>query len=916
MKSKFTYIKLWLCSFSLLIVGVGTAQIAFTPHYNLLQSIGGSSVANCVADMNSDGLDDVVRVMSNGIYIDYQQTNGIFSPSFYPLSVQTMPTWSIVAADIDGNGYMDLCFAGGSSVSFVYANSTGTGYIEELQPSYIFCQRSTFADIDNDGHLDAFVCHDVGQSLPFRNVEGHLQLDHTLISTMAIGGNYSAIWVDYDNDHDIDLYITKCRGGAANTDHQRINKLYRNNGDGTFTDVGAAANMDDANQSWSTAFDDFDNDGNFDAFIANHTSSDMPGGAANKLMRNNGDGTFTNVISTSGINPNHLGAWNCDAADFDNNGFMDILSEMSTEMYWNQGNMLFVGQDLGFSSGGIGDLNNDGFLDVVNGNTVWLNSGNNNNYIKFVLEGLISNKSAVGARVEIYGDWGVQVREVRAGRSFDPGSTLTVHFGLGAATSISQVVVYWPSGVVTTIESPSINQQINIIEANCVSSPIQIAALGSTQICPGSSVELSAPANASYLWNTGETTQTINATTGGNYSVVTYDDSHCASLSNSVVVSIIEEQVPQISVEGETFACAGDAVSISSSVAGTYLWNNGATSQSLEVTETGDYFVSTTDMCTEVSLQSAPVHIEILSNPSPIVSDIIIGESGTVELTALGDNLEWYATATSDEILGTGNTFTTDYFENEISYWVQARNVHSGEQQIGGKFDNSGVGGLPSVGGTMTMNVFEPFVLEKVTVTVPSNSQAGNRTIELLDANGNLLDSKVIFCPMGTTEVDVDMEIPMGNGLQIGCAENNLFRNSSISGFPYPIGDIGSIINTTFGTSYYYYFYNWKIRKQDIVCSSPRIQVSAYVVSTDKLENSLEVKVYPNPVAETLHIHSAQNLEGAHLFITDMSGKIVLTEKWSKRNEFSFDVSSLSTGVYHAIVTNNGKRSTIEFVKQ
>src|SRR5690606_8192573 len=108
-----------------------------------------------------------------------------------------------------------------------------------------------FADIDNDGHLDAFVCHDTDQSHPYRNDgNGNLSLDQTLIETLDSPGNYAAIWVDYNNDGHTDLYVTKCRQGANPDDPARINRLYRNNGDGTYTEVGEEANLDDNAQSW------------------------------------------------------------------------------------------------------------------------------------------------------------------------------------------------------------------------------------------------------------------------------------------------------------------------------------------------------------------------------------------------------------------------------------------------------------------------------------------------------------------------------------------------------------------------------------------------------------------------------------------------------------------------------------------
>ena len=467
--------KYLLVSGLLFLCLAGWSQVMFTNSSSGLQSISGFAGSDLAVDMNGDHLDDIVRVTSSGmIYIDYQLAGGGFSGEQYTYGGDNYPSWSVCAADIDANGFTDLLLGDGSALSFVYANADGTAYTEDPQPEYIFTQRSTFCDIDNDGNLDAFACHDVDQCRPYRNTGGVLNFDISLIQTLDVGGNYAAIWVDYDNDWDTDLYITKCRGGAPPGDPQRINLLYRNDGGGVFTSVGPDANMDDGDQSWTTCFEDYDNDGDFDAFTVNHEW-------ANRLMRNNGDGTFTDIIDGSGIDAEDLGSWDCDAHDFDNNGFVDILSEMKKEIYWNNGDGTFTGADLGFQDGGVGDMNNDGFLDVINGNNLWLNNGNDNNWVKFDLEGIVSNKDGIGARIEIYGDWGIQIREVRSGESFSPGSTLIAHFGLGTATEIDQVVVKWPSGMLTTIDNPSINTTHNVAEVGCTLAPITINADGATQ---------------------------------------------------------------------------------------------------------------------------------------------------------------------------------------------------------------------------------------------------------------------------------------------------------------------------------------------------------------------------------------------------------------------------------------------------
>lgn len=434
-------------------------DVSFTNSSALLGSTV-SSVEDCAVDMNGDFLDDIVRVNSGNIYIDYQQADGSFQQQTYTAVYNNSPNWSLCAGDIDANGYNDLLFGNTNNVSFIHANSDGTVYTEDFRSEYIFSQRSTFADIDNDGHLDAFVCHDVDQSHPYRNDGlGNLVLDQSLITTADLPGNYAAIWVDYDNDRDIDLYITKCKLGSNPGDIERTNLLYQNNGDGTFTEVGAAANMDDNSQSWATVFEDFDNDGDFDAFIVNHDFT-------NRFMENNGDGTFTDIMATTGIPANDLGAFENATGDFNNDGFIDILVQLAGDIYLNNGDMTFSPINVSFDDGGIGDFNNDGFLDVIRGNVLWMNDGIcTNNYVKINTIGTVSNRNGIGARVEIHGAWGMQSREVRSGQSFSPMSSLNTHFGIGTATAIDKIVVKWPSGLTSTLMNPSINTTHQITES-------------------------------------------------------------------------------------------------------------------------------------------------------------------------------------------------------------------------------------------------------------------------------------------------------------------------------------------------------------------------------------------------------------------------------------------------------------------
>jgi hypothetical protein len=880
-------------------------QVTFTNQGSMLANIGTTSSADCAVDMNGDGLDDVVRVVSTGIYIDYQTESG-FNSVFYPMNIINDPSWSICAADIDGNGYTDLLLGDGNALSFVYANDDGTGYTEDAFPEYIFTQRSTFADIDNDGNLDAFACHDVDQSHPYRNVNGVLELDFDLIQTLDVGGNYAAIWVDYDNDWDTDLYITKCRGGAQPGDPQRINLLYRNNGDGTFTSVGPEANMDDGDQSWATVFEDFDNDGDFDAYTVNHQW-------ANRFMENNGDGTFTDIIETTGIDATDLGAWNCDAADFDNNGFIDIFSEMDNEIYWNNGDGTFTGGQLSFNSGGIGDMNNDGFLDVIAGNSLYLNNGNNNNWVKFDLEGITSNKNGIGARIEIYGAWGVQIREVRAGESFDPASSLIAHFGLGTATAIEQMVVKWPSGVVTTIENPAINQTHSIVEVGCLLDPIAISIDGQTALCPGDLVTLSAPSGTAYAWSNGATEQAIQVTEAGNYSVVVWADTECAALSNNVVVSLITQEEPNIEAQGDLSFCQGGEVILSSSPAMTYMWSNGQTTPSIVVTETGDYQVNIEGACSGVQFQSNVLHVEVLSNALPITNDVIIGEAGNTTLYATGSNLTWYDAAMGGNVVGSGEFFNTPFVDENTTFWVSSQSTYGGGSVTGGKPDNSGSGGLPSTGGRLFFDITDACTLAQVTAYVPVESSAGMRTIELYDNGGNLLNSVVLNCELGENVLNLNFPLSEGS-YQIGCAENNLFRNSAGVSYPYTIGEVGSINNSTFGTSYYYYFYDWQVILPSVTCESERVAASVQIIGIDELENPLQIEAYPNPATSFVQLSAPKPINQANVSVYDMNGNLVMTQKITQFNNQQLDVTKWSAGAYRVVISDGKSVSRLDIV--
>jgi PKD repeat protein len=441
--------------------GINPSQLTFTP--TVINTSGSYKIA--VADMNGDYLDDIVSVTDTNIQVLQQELSGTFTTLNYTTSeAQFSPGWSMAIGDLNEDGFNDLLYGSGSGVTFMLSDSGGTAFNQVSGPEYVFSQRSNMVDINNDGHLDAFVCHDVAPNVYYINDgTGNLTFNQGGLGDHPNGGNYGSIWVDYNNDNLPDLFIAKCRGGSSTAN---INELHRNNGNGTFTDVSVQTGLADPVQTWSSAWNDYDNDGWMDVVVGASSSSN----GMHKFMHNNGDDTFTDITAGSGFDTYAGMSTEYASYDFNNDGFADVFTP--GYILFNNGNNTFTPQTFAMSMGAVGDLNNDGFLDVRNGNTIYFNDGNNNNWITVTVKGTTSNSTGIGARVEIYGPMGKQIRDIRAGVGFRYMGTLNAHFGIGLDNTIDSVVVKWTSGNRDVICNPSINSVLHIEEN---SAPIPVS---------------------------------------------------------------------------------------------------------------------------------------------------------------------------------------------------------------------------------------------------------------------------------------------------------------------------------------------------------------------------------------------------------------------------------------------------------
>jgi len=480
-----------------LVPSSASAMDPFVDSSELLNNQNSRSGAPmAVADMNGDGLDDIVHVSATRyVEIEYQQPDGSFTVS--PEIDTMLMSWSISVADLDANGYNDFFVGDSNSWKAIYmANDDGSAYNrQDLSGPGIFVQCSSFADINNDGDLDFFVCADTSKSLVYHgDGTGALSMTYETLDPISTvpsdnSGNYGNVWSDFDLDGDIDLYISKCRQGVNNPNSgERLNSLFQNNGDGTYSEVAEAVGLLPRGQTWASDFGDIDNDGDLDAFVLNHDY--VEGDAPSHLYENDGDNNFTAITEEAGIRAAlddvGLGIQTY-FGDFDNDGWLDLLISSGNgdhQVLFNDGDGTFtldnsvlpVGNRT-MQSFAIGDLNNDGSLDIMGGFGSGFNSptGNpdrlllnpatdGNNWLKVHLTGVESNLSAVGAVVQISGSWGTQTREIRAGESYGISHSLTEHFGLGTDAMVESVTITWPSGTVDVIDDVDVNQTIDVSE--------------------------------------------------------------------------------------------------------------------------------------------------------------------------------------------------------------------------------------------------------------------------------------------------------------------------------------------------------------------------------------------------------------------------------------------------------------------
>lgn len=356
---------------------------------------------------------------------------------------------------------------------------------------------AAWADFDNDGWLDLYICGERQTSRLYRNQRDGTFADVTAASGLPTGVRFckAATWFDFDNDRNPDLFVQNLDGAAA---------LYRNTGPGTFTDVTAAQGIDGPRQGFACWAFDYDNDGWLDLFATSYDRSvkdivlglqGKPHGLeSNRLYRNLQGKGFRDVTKEAGLDL-VFATMGCNFGDFDNDGYLDMYLGtgepnlallVPNRMFKNVAGTRFAEVTAATRTGHLqkghavacGDWRRAGVQDIfiqmggaTNGdkyhNVMFLNPGHGNNWLTVKLIGQKTNRAALGARLKVTTagpEPRTIYRDVTSGSSFG-ANPLQQTIGLARAPRIASLEVTWPtSGTTQVFRDLDVNQAVEITE--------------------------------------------------------------------------------------------------------------------------------------------------------------------------------------------------------------------------------------------------------------------------------------------------------------------------------------------------------------------------------------------------------------------------------------------------------------------
>lgn len=317
-----------------------------------------------------------------------------------------------------------------------------------------------WTDVNNDGWVDLLITNEGDSKVLLLNNKDGTFTDITEnrkgpngFAFLNPGNANGACIGDIDNDGDLDFYLP-----TADQANRLIISELTDTGEVGFKDITLTSGTGDPGGARGCTMADFDNDGWIDIYVnngglsnvlINDVISQMPmfvqfyiawEPAYNKLYRNNGDLTFTDVTEGSGAEGFGIGS-GVGAADFNGDGFPDLF--LTNRTYYSNGKRVNIPQQ----------------------NHMLVNAGNDNSWLKVSLTGSKSNRNGYGAKVRVTTGDMTQMREHTSAHGYNSTNDPVLMFGLGTAQTVDKVEITWPSGAVQTLTDVAANQKLDIVES-------------------------------------------------------------------------------------------------------------------------------------------------------------------------------------------------------------------------------------------------------------------------------------------------------------------------------------------------------------------------------------------------------------------------------------------------------------------
>jgi enediyne biosynthesis protein E4 len=367
-------------------------------------------------DYDHDG--DLDLLFAKGLYL-YCQTDTGFVDCSATAGLDQVPDkdsyWSVAVGDYDKDGDLDIAAAGGTQGTsklmgplILLNNHDGVYYDETNEPFLLESWGMTWVDYNNDRNLDLWaptIRTPNNHNLLLTNIDGSLESGSDPFMADSVNDAIVSGWADYDNDGDMDLFAIPFNSTAGASYNK--SQFWKNNGDGTFTDIAADLGLTAPFFSRCISWGDYDNDGDQDLLIGMRDGT--------QLLYRNDAGHFTDVAAEAGVNFTAGGYRGVHFVDYDNDGFLDI--------YLAKGDTPFDKKLLH-------------------------NSGNSNHWMVIKPKGTTDNTAGIGARVRVVAGGLSMIRDIEGSGPGLTGGKLWAHFGLGSATQADSVIIQWPTGAV------------------------------------------------------------------------------------------------------------------------------------------------------------------------------------------------------------------------------------------------------------------------------------------------------------------------------------------------------------------------------------------------------------------------------------------------------------------------------------